>query len=210
MDSGRRQFLKGSTLAGAAVSVLGFDLRPAAAEVRELKIARTTQTLHLPLLRGGLRRDHPHAGRPGAQRQADGRPRRGRPRSRSTAARSVPRASRSRRTSSTTGVSRRSSTARRAPPSGKTSPGTRRSPAWRGSSRTPAIAIFEHRRRGRTVNRCAHRDRLIGGCTDTNEINYLLVKASASAWASCRTKTRPAFDTAPRWPVWPPRSDAAR
>ncbi len=44
MDSGRRQFLRGSTLAGAAVSVLGFDLGPAEAEVRALKIARTTET----------------------------------------------------------------------------------------------------------------------------------------------------------------------
>jgi formate dehydrogenase major subunit len=44
MDAGRRQFLKGSTLAGAAVSVLGFDLGPARAEVRALKIARTTET----------------------------------------------------------------------------------------------------------------------------------------------------------------------
>lgn len=44
MDHGRRQFLKGSTLAGAAVSVLGFDLGPAHAAVRALKIARTTET----------------------------------------------------------------------------------------------------------------------------------------------------------------------
>lgn len=44
MDHGRRQFLKGSTLAGAAVSVLGFDLAPALAAVRALKIARTTET----------------------------------------------------------------------------------------------------------------------------------------------------------------------
>jgi formate dehydrogenase major subunit len=44
MDSTRRAFLKGSTLGGIAVSVLGFDLRPAYAQVRELKIARTTET----------------------------------------------------------------------------------------------------------------------------------------------------------------------
>ncbi len=44
MDASRRQFLKGSTLTGAAVSVLGFDLGPARAEVRALKIARTTET----------------------------------------------------------------------------------------------------------------------------------------------------------------------
>jgi formate dehydrogenase major subunit len=40
----RRQFLKASTLGGVTASVLGFDLTPAYAEVRELKIARTTET----------------------------------------------------------------------------------------------------------------------------------------------------------------------
>ena len=44
MDPGRRQFLKATTLGGAAVSVLGFDLGPALAQVRALKIARTTET----------------------------------------------------------------------------------------------------------------------------------------------------------------------
>jgi formate dehydrogenase major subunit len=44
MTSSRRDFLKVSTLGGVAVSVLGFDLTPAYAEVRELKIARTTET----------------------------------------------------------------------------------------------------------------------------------------------------------------------
>jgi formate dehydrogenase major subunit len=40
----RRTFLKLSASGGAAVSVLGFDLSPAYAQVRELKIARTTET----------------------------------------------------------------------------------------------------------------------------------------------------------------------
>jgi formate dehydrogenase major subunit len=40
----RRQFLKISTLGGTALSVLGFDLTPAYAQVRQLKIARTTET----------------------------------------------------------------------------------------------------------------------------------------------------------------------
>ena len=44
MDTTRRQFLKVSTIGGVAASVLGFDLTPAYAEVRELKIARTTET----------------------------------------------------------------------------------------------------------------------------------------------------------------------
>jgi formate dehydrogenase major subunit len=40
----RREFLKAATLGGVAASVLGFDLTPAYAAVRELKIARTTET----------------------------------------------------------------------------------------------------------------------------------------------------------------------
>jgi formate dehydrogenase major subunit len=40
----RRAFLKVAAGSGAAVSVLGFDVRPALAAVRELKIARTTET----------------------------------------------------------------------------------------------------------------------------------------------------------------------
>lgn len=44
MNSTRRDFLKASTVGGIAVSVFGFDLAPAYAQVRELKIARTTET----------------------------------------------------------------------------------------------------------------------------------------------------------------------
>ena len=44
MQPTRRQFLKASTLGGVTATVLGFDLTPAYAQVRELKIARTTET----------------------------------------------------------------------------------------------------------------------------------------------------------------------
>ena len=44
MNPTRRQFLTSTTIAGAAASILGLDLTPAYAEVRELKIARTTET----------------------------------------------------------------------------------------------------------------------------------------------------------------------
>jgi formate dehydrogenase major subunit len=40
----RRDFLKSATIGGAALSALGFDLAPALAQVRELKISRTTET----------------------------------------------------------------------------------------------------------------------------------------------------------------------
>jgi len=44
MATSRRDFLKVSTIGGVAASVLGFDLSTAQAEVREMKIARTTET----------------------------------------------------------------------------------------------------------------------------------------------------------------------
>ena len=44
MDRSRRQFLKATATGTVAASVLGFDLAPAHAQVRELKIARTTET----------------------------------------------------------------------------------------------------------------------------------------------------------------------
>ncbi len=44
MSPTRRDFLKTSTITGVAASVLGFDLTPAYADVREMKIARTTET----------------------------------------------------------------------------------------------------------------------------------------------------------------------
>jgi len=40
----RRDFLKVGTIGGVAASALGFDLAPAYAAVRDLKIARTTET----------------------------------------------------------------------------------------------------------------------------------------------------------------------
>ena len=44
MTASRREFLKLSTIGGVTSSVLGFDLSPAYAQVRALKIARTTET----------------------------------------------------------------------------------------------------------------------------------------------------------------------
>ena len=44
MKPTRRDFLKASTLGGVGLSVLGFDLTPAYAQARALKIARTTET----------------------------------------------------------------------------------------------------------------------------------------------------------------------
>jgi formate dehydrogenase major subunit len=44
METNRREFLKVASLGGAAATVFGFDLRPAYAQLRELKIARATET----------------------------------------------------------------------------------------------------------------------------------------------------------------------
>src|SRR5437868_15411350 len=44
MDGTRRSFLKATTLGGVAMSLFGFDLAPAYAQLRELKIARATET----------------------------------------------------------------------------------------------------------------------------------------------------------------------
>jgi formate dehydrogenase major subunit len=44
MGTSRREFLKVASVGGVVASVLGFDLTQAQAEVRELKIARTTET----------------------------------------------------------------------------------------------------------------------------------------------------------------------
>jgi formate dehydrogenase major subunit len=44
MDTSRRDFFKIATLGGVAATVFGFDLAPAYAQLRELKIARATET----------------------------------------------------------------------------------------------------------------------------------------------------------------------
>jgi formate dehydrogenase major subunit len=44
MITTRRQFLKTSVIGGVAASVLGFDLTPAYAQLRQLKISRATET----------------------------------------------------------------------------------------------------------------------------------------------------------------------
>ncbi len=44
MNSSRRDFLKVSTIGGVAATVLGFDLKPAYAQSQSLKISRTSET----------------------------------------------------------------------------------------------------------------------------------------------------------------------
>jgi formate dehydrogenase major subunit len=44
MEFSRRTFLKSALAGGAGISLLGFDLKPAVAQLAELKIARATET----------------------------------------------------------------------------------------------------------------------------------------------------------------------
>ncbi|HVI08073.1 MAG TPA: twin-arginine translocation signal domain-containing protein [Candidatus Binatia bacterium] len=44
MELSRRNFLKGALVGGAGLSLLGFDLQPAYAQLKELKIARAKET----------------------------------------------------------------------------------------------------------------------------------------------------------------------
>src|ERR1700733_12532661 len=44
MELSRRTFLKSALVGGAGISLLGFDLTPAVAQLKELKIARATET----------------------------------------------------------------------------------------------------------------------------------------------------------------------
>ena len=44
MDASRRDFLKVATVGGTAAALFGFDLKPAYAELRRLKIARASET----------------------------------------------------------------------------------------------------------------------------------------------------------------------
>jgi formate dehydrogenase major subunit len=44
MELSRRTFIKGAVVGGAGFSLLGFDLTPAVAQLKELKIARATET----------------------------------------------------------------------------------------------------------------------------------------------------------------------
>ena len=49
----------------------------------------------------------------------------------------------------------------------------------------------------------------VGGATISSEEGYLTAKFLPGAGAASTWNNRPAFDTAPRWPVWPPPSAGA-
>ena len=82
MASSRRDFLKIGAVGGAAAAVFGFDLKPAFAQLRELKIAQSQRdAFDLPLLLGQLRRNYLHHRRSRKKCNPASSPRRRRPRS---------------------------------------------------------------------------------------------------------------------------------
>jgi len=92
---------------------------------------------------------------------------------------------------------------------GKTFPGTTPERNCRPGQKTRDESFIEKDAAGHTVNR-SESIAWIGGCTDTNEFNYLVVKAMR-ALGSCTWKTRPEL-TRPHGlkfgtNVWPGRND---
>ena len=82
MQPSRRDFLKLTTVGGVAAAVFGFDLQPAYAQLRNLKIARASETRsHLPLLLRQLRRNYLHPRRSRKKCNPASSPCRRRPRS---------------------------------------------------------------------------------------------------------------------------------
>ncbi len=82
---------------------------------------------------------------------------------------------------------------------------SRRRPHRRARAPRPGSAATE---KGAPANRTMAIGNL-GGATLDNEENYLIKKLLTSPSASSRSRTRRAYDTPPRCPVWAPRSDEA-
>lgn len=132
------------------------------------------------LLLSQLRRDHSHSRRQRLERHSAGGPRRRRSGSsnqsrHALSERRIARAGNpeSAPPSQTTGPTPRN------PITGKTSCGSRRSTKSAADRRPRATHVRRKGRRGRIVNRCEG-IAWNGGCTDTNEFNYLVVKTMRS------------------------------
>src|SRR4029077_14012108 len=181
METNRRTFLKVATLGGAAATVFGFDLKPAYAQLKELKIARANETrstcpycavgcgVIIYTLGDKAKNVTPQV------IHVEGDP--DHPTNRGTL---CPKGS---------SLEQDMLTPRRL-----TKPQVRRPGAtqwedisWdsalneiaRWTKRTRAATVVEKDSGGRTVNRCEGIS-FIGGCTDTNEFNYLVVKTMRS------------------------------
>ena len=182
MDTTRREFLKVKHDRGSGCHGLRLRPHPRLRPVpRSENLPHHRDPLHVPLLLGELRRHHPHPRRQGQERHARRwSTSKAIPIIPSTAARSVPKARRSQQDI----VNDRR----------LTKPQVRRpgSDHWEdiswdtaideiaAASRRPAMKPSSRRTpQGRTVNRCEG-IAWNGGCTDTNEFNYLVVKTMRS------------------------------
>ena len=178
MELSRRNFLRGALVGGAGFSLLGFDLTPAVAQLKELKIARATETRSTcPYCAAGC----------GVLIYTIG-----------AKAKNVtpqvihvegdPDCPTNRGTLCPKGSSLEQDMLN---PRRLTKPQVRRPGAtewedisWndalneiaRWTKKTRDDSFVEKDANGRTVNRCEGMS-FIGGCTDTNEFNYLVVKA---------------------------------
>jgi formate dehydrogenase major subunit len=181
MEFSRRTFLKGALVGGAGFSLLGFDLKPAVAQLKELKIARASETrstcpycavgcgVLIYTIGDGAKNVTPQV------IHVEGDP--DHPTNRGTL---CPKGS--------------SLEQDMLNPRRLTKPQVRRPGAtdwqdisWddalneiaRWTKKTRDDTFVEKDASGRTANRCEGIS-FIGGCTDTNEFNYLVVKAMRS------------------------------
>ena len=211
MDISRRTFLKASVTGGLAVSALGFDLRPAHAAVRQLKIRNATEyrtvcpycavgcgTIAYVHGSGGLNTKNTvihvegDPGQPHQRRHAlpEGRVADG---ARHQPAVAAPAA---------------------AAPGGRGRVGRGRLGHGDGLVRAQVQGLARRlvpragrRRSGRQPRR---RRRMGSAAPPSRTRTPTSSRRRCAPWAWSTSTTRPAYDTAPRWPVWPPRSAAGR
>src|SRR6188472_3724509 len=204
MDATRRNFLKVTTLGGMAASVFGFDLVPAYAQLRSLKIARATETRStcpycavacgVIIYTGGDKAKNVTPQVIHVEGDPDHPINRG--------------------TLCPKGASLEQDIVN---PRRLLRPEVRRpgSDRWepigwdqaldeisRKVKATRDATFVAQDPRGRTVNRCEG-IAFTGGCTDTNEFNYLVVKTMRSLGV-CYLENQAGFDTGQRSPVWGP------
>lgn len=202
MELSRRTFLKGALVGGAGFSLLGFDLTPAFAQLKELKIARATETrstcLYCSVSCGVLIYTIGDKAKNVTPQviHVEGDP--DHPINRGTL---CPK-----------GASLEQDILN---PRRLLKPQVRRpgSDHWEDIAWSQAIdeiavrvkktrddTFIEKDALGRTVNRCESMA-WIGGCTDTNEFNYLVVKTMRSLGLTY-IENQARVDTAPRSQVW--------
>ena len=182
MEISRRAFIQTTLAGGATLSAFGFDVAPVYAQAKTLKIARTTETRSTcPYCSVSCGVIIHTLGDKAKNAIAAGGPRRRRSRSSHQ-----PRHALSQGRVAPAGHPERSPAAEAAGPASRVGPlgrhrlgsGDRRDRAG-CVKKTRDETFIERDARGRVVNRCEG-IAWTGGCTDTNEFNYLVVKTMRS------------------------------